>query len=52
MTDKQIFELFILWLQIPTIELQPMSCGHMCGYHDEYGFVPEEGCPEHDIPTV
>lgn len=24
------------------------DCGHICGYQEPYGFVPEADCPVHD----
>lgn len=24
------------------------DCGYNCGYTEQYGFVPEAGCPIHD----
>jgi len=26
------------------------DCGYACGYQEPYGFVPEAGCPVHDVP--
>ena len=27
-----------------------ISCGHRCCFQEPYGFVPEAGCPIHDLP--
>ena len=26
-----------------------LTCGHECHHHPTYGFVPEDGCPVHDV---
>ena len=31
------------------IEWQVPECGYNCGWTEPYGFVPEAGCPVHDI---
>lgn len=28
---------------------EPLACGYSCGYQEPYGFVPEAGCPVHDV---
>ena len=28
------------------------NCGYVCGYQYPYGFVPEAGCPVHDIDPI
>jgi hypothetical protein len=29
-----------------------INCGYECHFTKEYGFVPEEGCPIHDLPKI
>jgi len=28
------------------------NCGYVCGYQHPYGFIPEAGCPVHDIDPI
>lgn len=28
------------------------KCGYYCEWVSPYGFVPEEGCPEHDLEII
>ena len=33
------------------VEEKQSSCGYECANTEKYGFVPEAGCPIHDIKT-
>ena len=31
---------------------EPESCDFGCGFDETYGFVPEDGCPVHDVVRI
>ena len=42
--EKRIAVVMWIWY----LYNQHLVCGHECHYVEEYGFVPECGCPMHD----
>lgn len=49
--EKELREMYKLCLRegFITGRLQFMNCGYECSWTDPYGFVPEDGCPIHNV---